>query len=220
MNHSVGKQAGAVLVEGWPREDVKHLRDWKRHNVYSLGRLLRKLLGRETVCRSLASSIQYRQMMAVMHYLEAVHKRRWPDPDSPRRPRLEVQRDWPAPRRRRRDLKRLGRPARAHLVYNRLQFLSYTSLGRFAPYNALGFAIWSEERMCAARLIYRTVGFDEFRRYRFAYAWLSVLGADDRRTLEGFRRKQGELAAECGEDRIAQQSMEFNWLPYLMIDLG
>ncbi|KAK8081165.1 hypothetical protein PG997_008983 [Apiospora hydei] len=184
-------------AEGWPREDLKHLRDWKRHNVYSLENPLRTLLGREIVCRTLASSIQYRQMMAVMHYLEAVHQRSWPDPH-PTGQRLQVERDWPAPRRRRRDLERLGRPSKAHHLYNLLQSLSYTSLGSGAM---------------------RAGGLDEFRRYRFAYAWLSVLGADDRRALEGFRRKQGELVAKC-KDRSERQAMEFNWLPYLMIDIG
>ncbi|KAK7955660.1 uncharacterized protein PG986_004882 [Apiospora aurea] len=212
-----------LVGEGWLREDLKQLRDWKRHNVYSLEKLLRTLLGRATVCRTLASSIQYRQMMAIMHYLEAAHQRSWPDPHLTGQQRLEVKRDWPAPRRRRRDLERLGRPSKAHHLYDFLQSNSYTSLGSLAPYNALGFAVWSDERMGAASLVSSRAmsggGLDEFRRYRFTYAWLSVLGADDRRALEGFRRKQGELAAKC-KDRTERQAMEFHWVPYLMIDLG
>lgn len=174
-------------------------------------------------------------------YLEAVHERRWPaPPDFPQRQRLEVRREGPAPRRRRHDLERLGYTPLSGQVYFLVQHFSYTSLGRFAPYNALGFGFWADERMQAARLVWPAGGDDArgFWRHRCAYAWLSLLEADDRRRLAAFRRSQGVLARQLAErgsgpagggrrrtrldstPEVARLYIQQNWVDYLSIDIG
>lgn len=230
------KAAAASHLGGWPPEDVKYLRDCDATTVWSLEKLLRRHLARRMVCGTLAQSVQYREILTVIWYLEAVHRRRWPEPKPPKR--LEVAWDGPAPRRGRHDLKRLCDASEAAGLYAHLQSLSHTSLGRYAPYNALGFALWCDKRMRAAGLLWpntsRDGGGGTIWRQRFvAYAWLSVLRMDDRQRLTDFRWNQHELAQRPPgpEDWQAQVgflnteagrrcTMQRNWVPYLSIDIS
>ncbi|KAK7957710.1 hypothetical protein PG988_012558 [Apiospora saccharicola] len=245
LRKAAASSSSRLLGRRWPPGDVKYLRECDATNVWSLEKLLRPHVERHRITSLLAESVQYRETMAVTWYLETVHKRRWPAPEDlpqqQQQPRLEVRREGPAPpRRRQHDVARLSGGQLAGFVYFLVQHTSYTSLGRYAPYNALGFSLWSDERMEAAQLAWRTiddvVGRSAFWRRRVAYAWLSVLGAEDRRRLVEFRRAQRELAERLPtRSRIstrrlraglgdtpgaARLFMQQNWVAYLAIDFN
>ncbi|KAK7926530.1 hypothetical protein PG985_003528 [Apiospora marii] len=242
------KAASASRLGGWPSNDVEyHLQGWDATDVWSLEELLRPRMPRRMLCDILASSTQYRETMAVTRYLDAVQKHRWPEPEPQPPQRLEVRREGPAPRRRQHDLERLGVPSEAAKKCVLLERLSYTSLGRFAPYNALGFALWSDERMRAAQLLPSPSppsddggGGDnggDFQRRLVVYAWLSVLGKDDWRRLAEFRQEQRELVAALAQipgvrrlwarfgsamrstEAEGRRFMQRKWAPYLLIDI-
>ncbi|KAK8129042.1 hypothetical protein PG984_010150 [Apiospora sp. TS-2023a] len=242
------KAAKASRLDGWPHEDVVYLRGWHATTVWTVEKLLRRYLDRRTADDSLANSDQYREILAVVWYLEAVHECRWPEPEPQQQhqpqPRLEVRREGAAPRRRRQDLERLGDASEAAKRYVALQYLSYTSLGRYAPYNALGFAVWCDERMRAAQLLpspspppmmYHSSDGERQRRL-VVYAWLSLLPAPDWRRLVEFRRNQRQLVCELGylpdsanrwsrpgfarTEEERRRLVQRNWLSYLSIDIS
>ncbi|KAK6827417.1 hypothetical protein PG987_010758 [Apiospora arundinis] len=103
----------------WSPDDVAYLSNCKPTDAWTMEGLLCKVFSeRDTLIRHLASSSFYKQIMAVMHYLDASHGRRWPEPKPGQR--REVARDWPAPTReeersdgRADDLQRLASPAEA-----------------------------------------------------------------------------------------------------------
>ncbi|KAK8010075.1 hypothetical protein PG990_009040 [Apiospora arundinis] len=220
----------------WSPDDVAYLSNCKPTDTWTMEGLLGKVFSkRDTLIRHLASSHFYKQIMAVMHYIDASHGRRWPAP-KPGQQRREVARDWPAPTReaersdgRADDLQRLASPAEAPELYVRIEVGSLTALGSYAPYNALGFAVWEDARMRAAGLLPSSLAAINnaaaFVRHRFAYAWLSVLGWEDENKLRAFRRMGNNIPVSRSwrhvtSPRAIKQEMLSYWLPCLAPDFG